>query len=229
MHNPGRLAASVCLAVVALLAVGALVLSIVTAPASAQTRLRGAAATTATASGFELELSYGQRVSGVDRLARAAAIDYRAPDRVAISQTPAYGGEVQVAIGTRAWVSSNQGKSWQPVGAAEPGSSIGANTAAQLLSVPVAIERVTGVTGGGDHLSFTTTDPGLLEALGDQGGKLAAGEHVRVNVVLAGDVLGSVNVVVSRTHHPPGLARFRFSHVGDSPPVNPPPASAVKG
>lgn len=229
MRPPGRLVAAACLAVLTLLAVGALVLSLVTAPSEAESRLHQAAAATAGASGFTMAFSAVQGSGSAER-AVSADVDYQAPDRVAIAQSPTLGGAIQLALGTRAWISTDGGTTWQRLRARVAGSSIGAQTAAEILAVPRALEGVTGVRAGrGGVLSFTSADPKVVGPLSGQGGVLPAGIRARVAVTVSARGIGVIEVLLSQPAGPATLAEYRFSAVGRGPVLVAPPAASVRG
>ena len=222
MTAPRNFVAPVCLAVLGALSAGAIVFSVLTAPPAAETHLHQAARATVAASGFELQVVQGQGPGQRP----SAAVDYRAPDQVVIGAYPGSGGGVEVAIGAKAWVSLDGGKTWRTI---TSGPKPGAALAEQVLALPRALAKATGVSGRGDHLRVDATGSELLQAVGDASGHLPADVTVRLDVTIADGVLKTVTVTVRGPGRPPSSTTFRYSRVGDAPPVKAPATGSVAG
>ncbi len=140
------------------LSVGAIALSLSSAPHLAQQQLRGAAQETMTASGFVLRddnsvvvvSPSGKPGSTPLRQRVAFEVVYQAPDAVQETEVDQNGGNAEViAVGDRAF--RRTGSTWTEVASSQ---SLGARSAATILSPLQGAAGATAVTEHGDRYSF---------------------------------------------------------------------------
>jgi hypothetical protein len=150
-------------AVFAALSVGAIALSLSSAPPLAQEQLQSAARTTRDASGFVLKdtnsvttvSSSGQPVaSGQPQAMVAFVVVYRAPDAVEEIEVDQTGAKAEViALGDRAF--RKTGSTWTELAASK---GIGARAVATITAPLDGAVGATGVTRQGDRYRFVPAD-----------------------------------------------------------------------
>jgi hypothetical protein len=222
--------AHVLLSVFALLVVGAIALSLSSAPPVDSQQLSLAAKATMTASGFVLVDTNSVTVvgavpgaAGARQRSRTVVIRvlYQAPDRVRESEVSPTGGTVSViVIGSERFRSN--GAQWT---ALPPQSGLGAQAARTITSPLQVAASATTVTRHGTGYQFVPRklDQFLLTILGVRQSQLTA---PRLTAVVHGDYLTDekITAVVGQQRLGVDLA---FSAIGLAPPVQAPPAASL--
>jgi hypothetical protein len=229
MQTANRASPHVMLGVLTLLSLGALVLSLDTAPPNAESQLRGAAANVTGASSFVLTdtVTSGPPTSspvGTSTTRQQAVFVYQAPDRV--QETVRAG----VQTGSVLWVGSHAyerigNSKWFPLPAASSRtSSTGQLAATQLLFPLQSIAGATGVTKHGSIYAFT---PGQEELLLSRlfGSQLPTGS-MSFEATIGGEFLNLAQIsVVGVTER--RTVDLAVSQVNHAPALNPPPRSQI--
>jgi hypothetical protein len=215
----------VLVAVFAALSVGAIALSLSSAPPLAQEQLRGAAGTTLGASSFVLKdtnsvitvSSSGQPVaSGRPQATVAFVVVYRAPDAVEETEVDQSGGSAEViAVGDRAF--RKTGSTWTELAASR---GIGARAVATITAPLEGAVGATGVTRHGDRYSFVPADRHqlLTTVLGSTAASVTSPRFTAV----VGDGALTGETVTAMVGHQRLEVDLVFSSVGSAPPVEAP-------
>lgn len=231
VHSQTRASPFVLLAVFGALSVGAIALSLSSAPPLAQEQLRGAAKATMSASGFVLRddnsvvvaSSSGQSVPNRAGQRVAFVVVYQAPDAVQETEVDQTGGNAEViAVGDRAF--RRTGSTWTEV-ASSPG--LGARSVATILSPLQGAAGATAVTQDGDLYSFEPANlRGLLTTVLGAPPSEVSSPHLSA-VVRDGEL--TAETITARV----GAQRLEvdlvFSSIGSAPPVNVPRSFAGAG
>ena len=229
MQTANRATPHVVLAAMTLLSLGALVLSLDTAPPNAQSQLRGAAANVTGASSFVLTdtVTSGPPASsplGTSTTRQQAVFVYQAPDRV--EETVHAGTQVGSVlwVGTRSYERIGNSK-WFPLPAASSRTSTTGQLAATQLLFPLqTIATASGVTKHGSIYAFT---PGQEELLMSRlfGSQLPTGT-MSFEATIGDEFLGlaQISVVGVTERRTVDLALSLINH---APPLNLPPASQI--
>lgn len=234
MPTESRAAPHLTLGILTVLAIGAIVLSLDTAPPNAQLQLQQAAKNTAAAESFVLQDTITVVPSSGSGASQArtetAEVVYRSPDQV--RETVRFNGRTLtvLAIGATRYERSGTGK-WLPLGT-QPGSvPAGRQAAAGVLGPFEVLTTATGVVRHGDAFTFEPATGQLSailsELLGSQGANLPPGSAVFAAVV-SGEYLSRVDVTASV----PGgrvLVDLTVSSYGRAPVLAPPPAAERSG
>jgi hypothetical protein len=213
-----------------LLVVGAIALSLSSAPPVAQQQLHVAAGATLAATGFALidtnsisPLSPAARAADQGQNARTVVIRvlYTAPDRVQESEVGPNGQTVSViVIGARRYRSSGSGWTELP-----PSPGLGAQAAETITSPLRAAANATTVTRQGDVYYFVPPDVVrfLSSVLGVNASQLSSPS---LSAVIHGDFLTDerISAVVQHQRLSVDLAFFA---IGSAPPVLAPPPSSL--
>ena len=178
-QTPSRAAPHFVLAVLTALSIGAILLSLATAPPNAEQQLRGAAGETVAASSFVISdaITVTQLgAKGPVQTTRVARVVYQAPDRVEESATVNGRSITVLAIGDNRYERSGSGP-WMVLGPGLGGVPAGRAAALSVLQPFESITSATDVTRRGDRFSFV---PGqrqalLSELLGPQAAQLPPG------------------------------------------------------
>jgi hypothetical protein len=166
VHRQTRALPFVLVGVFGALSVGAIALSLSSAPRLAQEQLRGAAQETMSASGFVLRddnsvvvvSASGQPVRSQPHQNVAFVVVYQAPDAVQETEVDQNGGNAEIiADGDRAF--RRTGSTWTEVASSR---GVGARSAATILSPLQGAAGATAVTQHGDRYSF---EPAHLRTL----------------------------------------------------------------
>lgn len=225
----GRLVVLGGLGVLIALAVGAIILSLVTAPPIADSHLRTAAGNTAAAKSFRIDLSVssgavGAAPSSTQRV--SAVILYQAPNRtLTVERASTTETVTQLVVGGRAWLSEDGGSTWRrlPVPA-----TIGAADARTFVRPLQALQNVSGVRQSGDIYTLLTLDRGLPNAYGVGEGASVVLSSLRATI--SGEFMRTIDVAF-RAPGSTETARVVevFSLVDKVADIVPPAASRVLG
>ncbi|MDA8071478.1 MAG: hypothetical protein M0Z82_07710 [Actinomycetota bacterium] len=160
MRTPGRLIPHLALGTLTVLAVGAIVLSLVQSTPIAPRQLKLAAANTLAVKSVSLDETIGQVVNGRLANLRTEVERYEAPGRLeAIS-----GSEAELVIGGRLYVTTDGGRTWRLVNRA-----VDSARGVSLLMAPLRLlERGTHVVAsrGQQQFSFSVPVGELVHTLG---------------------------------------------------------------
>jgi hypothetical protein len=233
MQTANRATPHLVLGIFTLLSLGALVLSLDTAPPVAQTSLRSASANVTGASSFVLtdvvtQGPPGSSPTGSATTKQEALFVYQAPDRV--QETVQAGGQTGTVLwlGQRAYERIGNSK-WFPLRAASSRtSSTGQLAAAQLLFPLQSIAHATSVTKHGAIYVFTPSQEQLLltRLFGSQlpSGSLSfeatvGNEYLDVAQISIVGVTErrTVDLALSRIDHAPALEAPPPSQISSSP------------
>jgi hypothetical protein len=231
VHSQTRALPFVLLAVFGALSIGAIALSLSSAPRLAQEQLRGAANETMSASGFVLRddnsvaaaSASGQPASNKPRQTAAFVVVYQAPDAVQETEVDQSGGNAEViAVGDRAF--RRTGSTWTEV-ASSPG--IGARSVATILSPLQGAAGATVVTQHGDRYSFEPADARklLTTVLGAPPSEVSS---PRLTAVVHDREL-TAETITARVGTERLEVDLRFSSIGSAPPVTAPRSFAGAG
>jgi hypothetical protein len=229
MQTANRASPHVMLGAFTLLSLGAIVLSLDTAPPNAQTQLRAAAANVTGASSFVLTdtVTSGPPASsptGSSTTRQQAQFIYQAPDRV--EETVRAG----VQTGSVLWVGHHAyerigNSKWFPLPAASSRTSTTGQLAATQLLFPLqSVATATGVTKHGSIYAFT---PGQEQLLLSRlfGSQLPTGT-MSFEATFGGEFLELVQIsIVGVTER--RTVDLALSQLNHAPALRPPPASQV--
>lgn len=228
MQTENRAAPHLQLGLLTLLALGAIVLSLDTAPPNAQEQLRTAAANTAGAASFALVDSetVGQTPSSTSHTGASkeeAVIVYQAPDRVEETVSAAGGVESVLAVGSRRFERVGAGK-WYPIPSNPEASPSYGQVAAQEVLFPLqSLSTAKDVAERGSTFRFVPGQPQLL--LTRLLGTVPAGA-VSYTASVHGEFLGSEQITVSGPDQRISV-RLDLGLVNRAPALEAPPASDI--
>jgi len=205
----------------AALSVGAIVLSLSSAPPLAREELQSAARTTMSASGFVLRdtnsvstvSSSGQPAVSQPSESVAFLVVYEAPDAVQETEVDQNGANAEViALGDRAFRRS--GSTWTEVAS---GRGLGARSVATILSPLQGAVGATDVTRHGDRYSFVPADLHklLTTVLGAPPSEVSS---PRLSAVVRDGVL-TAETITARVGHQHLEVDLVFSSIGSAPHV----------
>ena len=224
VHSQPRALPFVLLAVFAALSVGAIALSLSSAPPLAQEELQSAAKTTEHAPGFVLKdtnsvttvSASGQPVAGGQpRAVVAFGVVYQAPDAVEETEVDQNGGNAQViAIGDRAF--RKTGSTWTELAA---NRGLGARAVATITAPLLGAAGATEVTRNGDRFTFVPAD--LHQLLTTVLGATATVSSPRFTAVVRDGVLTQESIT-ARVGHQQLEVDLVFSSIGTAPRVEAP-------
>lgn len=234
MPLESRAAPHLLLGILTVLAIGAIVLSLDTAPPNAQLQLQQAAKNTVGADSFVLQdtITIVPSTGATASQARTETADvvYHAPDQV--QETVRFNGRMLtvLAIGSTRYERSGTGK-WLSLGT-QPGTvPAGRQAAAGVLGPLEVVTTATNVVRHGDAFVFEPATGQLAailsELLGSQGAQLPAGSATFA-AAMAGEYLSRLDVDASV----PGgrvLVHLSFGSYGEAPALAPPPPSQRSG
>ena len=234
MPIESRAAPHLTLGILTVLSIGAIVLSLDTAPPNAQLQLQQAAKNTVAAESFVLRdtITVVPTTGATASQARTetAEVVYRAPDQV--RETVSFNGRTLtvLAIGATRYERSGTGK-WLPLGT-QPGSvPAGRQAAAGVLGPLEVVTTATGVVRHGDLFTFEPATGELSailsELLGSQGAQLPPGSATFAAAV-SGEYLSRVDVTASVTGGRV-LVHLSIGSYGQAPVLTPPPAAERSG
>jgi hypothetical protein len=229
MQTANRASPHVALGVLTLLSLGALVLSLDTAPPNAQSQLRGAASNLTGASSFVLTdtVTSGPPTSsplGTSTTRQQAVFVYQAPDRV--EETVRAGTQTGSVlwVGTHSYERIGNSK-WFPLpGASSRKSTTGQLAATQLLFPLQSIAGATAVSKHGSIYAFTPGQEALLMSR-LFGSQLPTGS-MSFEATIGGEFLNLAQIsVVGVTER--RTVDLAVSQVNHAPALNPPPRSQI--
>lgn len=219
-----RLLSHVLLGVLTLLVVGAIALSLATAPPDGPQQLRGAAEATVAAPGFELQDTNSvtsPAATGGQARVEVINVLYEAPDRVLETGPGPNGQMVSVLVaGDRHF--SRTGAGWEEL---PPSPGIGADAVQTVLSPLQAASGATDVARSGDVYRFLPPDLDRFVAT-ILGTSPAALSSLRLTATVEGEFVTRVQVV-GVLHGERLEVMVALSRIGSAPPVTVPPASQV--
>lgn len=229
MHTPSRPGPHLTLALLTVLAVGAIILSLATAPANAEQQLRTAAGNTNGAASFVSTFTYVvESTSGTPRQETVRYV-YQAPDRVEETGVNSSGQQVTLlVIGPTRYVRNGTGK-WVELktNSANATSTVGAQAAAGL-QVPISqVANAVHVSGKNGVYRFVPGNESqfLLTILGFQPAQLTSGS-VEFAAEVHNEFVTVIEVTAATATERVG-AKLQYSQIDHAPALNPPPPSEV--
>jgi hypothetical protein len=235
MRSSSGLVAHSLLGGLTLLAAGAIVLSLVTAPPVAKSQLQGAAKNTAGASSFVLT-DVNKVVSpkpvpslgGRSSESSVVRIVYQAPDRVLDVVSEPQGRTVTLlVVGNKAYEREGSSGVWSTIPASTGSGTTNGQAAAQKVLMPLdSVGGATTVERSDDLYRFVPGNE--LNLLANLFGQEAVPQlsSVRFSAGIDGEFLRSEDVDAKAGGFSYQI-RFRFSSVDRAPAVEPPPPSQV--
>ncbi len=166
MKPSGRLLSYLSLGVLTVLGVGAIILSLVTAPPNADQHLQIASRNTAAATSFQVRLRIAQKsqgATGSSTNVSTATVQYHAPDQLSLHEVTMGREVTERALGRTVFISFDGGHSWERQN--ESGSASNAVVMAFLKPLQAA-STVTGVEQHGGVYRYVSSAPALATAFG---------------------------------------------------------------
>lgn len=225
MRVPARAVAAICLAVLALLTIGAVVLSVEVHPSGLSSKLRSAVSNTVSARSFTLQIIYrcaaGPSVPAAQRGAlngAEEAVTYRAPDALQIVFPGVKGQQqIELAIGSKVYVSYDSGAHWSSQ-QAPAGTDVEAAKVKHLLKPLQVAAGATGLSRSGNRISGTLLGPAFLTDVGVRHSGVSP--HIR-GIMEASFSPGHLQLLRVRFAWPQQVVvvLYRLTAVGKAPPI----------
>ncbi|HZU79205.1 MAG TPA: hypothetical protein VE991_04765 [Acidimicrobiales bacterium] len=226
MQTPTRPGPHLTLALLTVLAIGAILWSLTTAPVNAEQQLRAAAGNTKGAASFVSTFTYALETTSGSQRSETVRYVYQAPDRVEEIGVNSSGQRVTLlVIGPERFVQQGNGR-WVKL-RAPLGASYGAE-AANGLQVPIdQVSTATNVTRKGDVFRFTPGDEAkfLLTILGVQPAQLTPGS-VEFVAQVQNEFVTTLEVTAATSTERVG-AKLVYSQIDHAPALQAPPPSQV--
>ncbi len=228
MQTANRASPHVMLGALTLLSLGAIVLSLDTAPPNAQSQLRTAAGNTAGATSFVLTdtVTTGPPTAAASSTTtrQQAVFAYQSPDRV--EESVHAGNQVGTVlwVGTHAYERIGTGK-WFPISGVSTSTSTTGQLAASQLLLPIqAVAQASGVAQHGSIYAFTPGDERLLLAR-LFGSELVSGT-TSYEATVAGEFLSVAQITVENATQR-RTVNLALSNVDHGPALQLPPPSDI--